>query len=82
MNDNTLDLTPLIDELDDLRILIEELDGQALNIEAPSAKALMARKADVNKKLLLAAHEADSIRVGLMTAYHVFKGSIEPRSRT
>lgn len=80
-DNNVLDLSHVLDGIDDLRVLIERLDGEAGNVEVPSHKNLMAQKAAVNRDLLLAAHEADLVRVQIMEAYHNFKGSVEGRRR-
>ena len=60
----------LIEELEDL---VKGLDGERPNIEV-SNKDVMRRKAEVQRKLLYAAHLADCVKVDITSHYHRFKG--------
>lgn len=74
---DTLDMTVLLEVLDELRGEIESLNGSRVNIEVRS-KQVNAEKAEINRKLLYVAHLFDAAKVEVMSQYHRFKGEDPP----
>lgn len=64
--------------LDEVREIVQGLDKTRPNIEV-SSKDVMREKAEVQRKLLYAAHMADCARIDIMSHYHRFKGQNPPR---
>ena len=72
-DDDTIDMTDLLAILDELREHIVELDGCRVNIEVKS-KPINAAKAEINRKLLYAAHMADLVKIDIMQSLPPIQG--------
>ena len=72
-----IDTSPALNCLDELREMLENLNGERENLEANS-KRVNSHKAEVNRRLLYAAHLAKVIEVEILSQYHVFKGEDPP----
>lgn len=72
-----LDMHDLLAMLAELRERVVDLDGTKVNIEVRS-KEVNSEKAEVNRKLLYAAHLAHLVEADIMSHYHRFKGEDPP----
>jgi len=72
-----LDMSDLLIMVDDLRERVVDLDGTSLNIEVRN-KEVNSQKAEINRRLLYAAHLAHLVEADIMSHYHRFKGENPP----
>lgn len=79
MNDteDRIEMHDLLVILDELREKVVELDGSRVNIEVKN-KQVNSEKAEINRRMLYAAHLADLVKIDLMSHYHRFKGEHPP----
>lgn len=73
-----LDMTGVIELLEESLRLARKLDGQPTNIERSKNTRVMARNSENSKTLLYAVHVIDSARVGMNSQYHLFRGQNPP----
>jgi hypothetical protein len=78
-NDIPLNTARAVTLLDEAAEWMEDLDGiTERNVLNNNNKAASARKAEISRRLLYAAHLADAARLEIMNQYFTFKGEETP----
>lgn len=76
-HEDSLDFSDTLEVIAELRGLIDDLQAIRPNIEVNNRR-VNSEKAEINRRLLYAAHLADAARLDIMSQYHRFKGENPP----
>lgn len=77
-DDNALDMTGVIELLEEAIKLAKGLDGARINVERSSDRRVMARNSENSKALLYSVHVIDCARLAMNSQYHLFRGQKPP----
>lgn len=76
--DDKLDMTTVIELLEEAIALAKGLDGAHMNIERSSDRRVMSVNSENSKTLLYSVHVIDCARLAMNSQYHLFRGQNPP----
>lgn len=76
--DDRLDMSGVIELLEESLRLARSLDGAPINVERSDSRSVMRRNSENSKSLLYGVHVIDCARLAMNSQYHLFRGQKPP----